>query len=549
MIRRLLHWLWLASEGIRGKLLLNALCGFCYIAASLAFVYFSKGSIDMVTRGEAPSRGIIYLYGLILLLLFLSEMGLNLLMSWLENQTEVTQKNYLRHRLYSHLMHVEWEEWERFHSGDVLNRLEEDVRVIAEAVCKSVPQLFITGVQILAAFIFLYQMNHVLAWSILFIMPFFLLVSKLYFRKMRRITKNIRETDSAVQSVMQESLQHHMLIQSMEQHGAFVERLNDLQATLYGHTMHRTRFNLFSRAMVTMGFILGYMTAFMWGVLGLQEGVITFGTMTAFLQLVNRIQRPTVELTRLIPDFVHASASIDRIEELEALPGEPVGEAEMLQGTAGIGIEHLTFRYKTGEANIYENFSHDFKPGSRTAIVGETGAGKSTLIKLILSLLQPTSGTVFLYDKEKKVKASPETRGNLVYVPQGNSLLSGTIRSNLLLGNADATEAQMWEALHTAAADFVRDLPDGLDARCGEWGDGLSEGQAQRIAVARGLLRPGSIMLLDEFSASLDAETEHTLIERLMRTATDKTMLFITHRDMILSYCDDVVRLPKWGEG
>ncbi|MBR2161769.1 MAG: ABC transporter ATP-binding protein, partial [Bacteroidaceae bacterium] len=151
MIRRLLHWLWLASEGIRGKLVLNALCGFCYIAASLAFVYFSKGTIDMVTRGEAPSRGIIYLYGLILLLLFLSEMGLNLLMSWLENQTEVTQKNHLRHRLYSHLMHVEWEEWERFHSGDVLNRLEEDVRVIAEAVCKSVPQLFITGVQILAA--------------------------------------------------------------------------------------------------------------------------------------------------------------------------------------------------------------------------------------------------------------------------------------------------------------------------------------------------------------------------------------------------------------
>ena len=545
MIRRLIHWLWEASDGIRDKMVLNALCGLLYIAASLSFVYFSKGAIDMVTRGVVTSRSTIYMYGVILLLLFLSEMVLNQLMGWLDSQTEVTQKNYLRHRIYSHLMHVEWEDWERFHSGDVLNRLEEDVRVVAETVCKSVPQLFTTSVQIVAAFVFLYYMNPILAWSVIFIMPFFLVVSKLYFRKMRRLTKDIRSTDSAVQSVMQESLQHHMLIQSMEQHEAFVDRLNILQTSLYGQTMNRTRFNLFSRAMVTLGFILGYMTAFMWGIIGLQDGLITFGTMTAFLQLVNRIQRPTVDLTRLIPDFVHASASIDRLEELEALPGEPVGETKLLQGVAGISIEHLTFRYKNGERDIYTDFSHDFKPGSRTAIVGETGAGKSTLIKLILSLLQPTDGDILLYNKEEKVRMSPELRGNLVYVPQGNSLLSGTIRSNLLLGNADATEEQMYEALHIAAADFVKELPKQLDAHCGEWGDGLSEGQAQRIAVARGLLRPGSIMLLDEFSASLDTATERTLIERLMRSATDKTMIFITHREMILNYCEEVIKLVK----
>jgi len=175
--------------------------------------------------------------------------------------------------------------------------------------------------------------------------------------------------------------------------------------------------------------------------------------------------------------------------------------------------------------------------------VGETGAGKSTLVKLMLSVLYPQEGNIYIYNSEEKAASSPETRANLVYVPQGNSLLSGTIRSNLLLGNAEATEAEMWNALHIAAADFVADLPLKLDARCGELGDGLSEGQAQRIAIARGLLRPGSIILLDEFSSSLDADTERILTERLMEAMRGKTMIFITHREHILSYCDEVLQL------
>ena len=506
------------------------------------FVYVSKEAIDYVTQG-GELRSSVGWFALALVGIYAVELCLDLITEWIENQTEISLKNKLRHRLYNHLMQVTWEGWEQLHSGDVLNRLEEDIRIVAETFCKSGPQLVVTCVQIVAAFFFLYYMSPMLAWCILFTMPVFLVVSKLFFFKLRKLTKAIRSTDGKVQSVMQESLQHHLLIQSMEQNEAFSGRLSGLQDLLYGQTIHRTKFNLFSRGMVTAGFMAGYLTAFIYGLVGIQDGIITYGMMTAFLQLANRIQRPTVNLAHLVPDFVNASASIERLEELQTLHSEEKGEQKILEGTAGIRIDGITFKYKGGERNIYQDFSHDFKPGGRTAIVGKTGAGKSTLIKLILSLLQPQAGSIYIYNGVEQVKVSPDTRGNLVYVPQGNSLLSGTIRSNLLLGNADATEDDMWKALHIAAADFVTGLPGKLDARCGESGDGLSEGQAQRIAIARGLLRPGSIMLMDEFSSSLDHETEQKLIERLIDSANNKTMIFITHRKMILDYCDEVLRL------
>ena len=209
MIGRLLHWLWQVSAGIRGKLTLNACCGLCYIVASLTFVYVSKEAIDYVTHGEGVARQAVYLYGLALMSIFLIELGLNLLINWMESQTEVTMKSQLRYRLFRHLTLVTWEDWEKYHSGDVLNRLEEDVRVISECICRSVPQLLVTSVQVVAAFIFLYYLNPMLAWSIIIIMPFFLLASKLFFYKLRKLTRNIRDTDSEVQVVMQESLQHH----------------------------------------------------------------------------------------------------------------------------------------------------------------------------------------------------------------------------------------------------------------------------------------------------------------------------------------------------
>ena len=268
--------------------------------------------------------------------------------------------------------------------------------------------------------------------------------------------------------------------------------------------------------------------------------------MTAFLQLVGQIQRPLLEMSEQLPSLFHCSASIDRLMEIEAMPGEEEGEALMMDGIEGVRLENLSFHYPDGEEMIFDNFSHDFKPGSRTAVIGETGIGKSTLIKLLMSLLQADSGKITLYDlKGDCAEVSSRTRCNMVYVPQGNTLFSGSIRENLLMGKPDADESQMREALHRAAADFVDRMPEGLDSQCFEAGGGLSEGQAQRIAIARALLRPGSILLLDEFSSALDPETEELLLERLNDGSSDKTMIFITHRERVADYCDSILRLDR----
>ena len=380
---------------------------------------------------------------------------------------------------------------------------------------------------------------------ILVIAPLGIFLGRYVTRRVRKLTHDIRDSDAKVQSHLQESVQHVTLLQSMEHADASASALGELQSGLYDNELRRAKFSVISRIFMMLAFQAGHTVAFLWAVCGISKGTVTYGMMTAFLQLVGQMQRPLVELSSQLPSVIHATASIDRIAEIEQLPREEDVDPCMMPATAGVRFDDVTFGYPGSASVVLQDFSHDFKPGSRTAIVGPTGVGKSTMIRLLLSLLRPQSGEITVYSGVGQVSApaSPATRCNLVYVPQGNSLFSGSVRDNLLMGNPDATEQELRDALHIAAADFVFDLPGGLDAQCFEAGRGLSEGQAQRIAIARALLRPGSILLLDEFSSALDAETEITLMQRLTASLPDHTMIFITHRDRIIDYCDSVLRL------
>ena len=500
--------------------------------------------MDIATGAAEESLGVYtgLVVGVIVLRLAVSAINVRL-----ENLTNSRMNFIIRKGLYSCLLQAEWLGKERRHSGDTVNRLETDVSTVTGVICSDVPQIFTTLVQLVAALIFLCTMDWRLALVLVVITPLFVAFSKFFFHRLREMTRGIRETESEVQSHLQESLQHRMVIQSMENESRMEDRLDGLQDREYGQIVERTRFNIIARTMVSAAFSFGYIAAFLWGVYGIAQDSITFGVMTAFLQLVGQIQRPVVNLTRQIPSFVYATASIDRLMELEDAPKAESGDPVRLEGPAGIRVQGLGYRYPDGDRMILKDLDFDFPPLSRTAIVGETGAGKSTLIRLMLALLKPVEGSVVLYDSHREVPASPATRCNLVYVPQGNTLFSGTVRENLLMGNPEATEPQMEEALRTAVADFVLDLPDGLDTRCGEGGTGLSEGQAQRIAIARGLLRPGSILLLDEFSSSLDPATEAQLMENLTKKAAGKTMIFITHREKIAQYCERTCPVQRLG--
>ena len=524
-------------------MLVRIVAGIGRISFGLLMVWLCKQFIDVTIR-TGTDQDVIQMIVLIVAVI-LASIACRQVYVYLSVKAEAVQTTNIRLRIFSHLMRRQMFDENELHSGDVTSRLETDISTVSNASTNNIPELCVTTFQLLGAFLFMQSMDARLAWILVVLTPIFFIVSKLVALKIRQMTKDIRQQESIIQMLVQETMEHNVVLRTMESGDWVTDRLNDMQHSLRLKINRRARFTVLIRSFIAVSISLGYITAFIWGGLQLRAGVITFGVMTSFLQLVSQIQQPILEVMNMLPQMLQATTSIDRLEEMERLEAEEIRRDDSckMEGTLGLDIQDVTFRYASGDREILSHFTHQFAPSSKTALMGHTGAGKTTLFRLLLGLIKPNQGRMDLFNTDERQPISEHTRSNFVFVPQGNSLMSGTIRYNLQLANPDATDDELREVLHTAMADFVLKLPEGLDTECGERGGGLSEGQAQRIAIARGLLRPGNIMLLDEISASLDEETEHELYKRLFAAYPQKTMIFITHRPTVCELCNEVIRL------
>ena len=527
------------SRGIRLNILVRIMAGLLQTGLALCVVWLSKRLIDDVAM--TGTMGEMAVQALLIAAAVVAGVSIRQLNQYLANKAFIKKVAELRLAIFSQLFNRRLFEANDIHSGDVTSRMAKDIDAVSETLAVQLPQVVVMTIQLVGAFLLMRWFDSRLAWALILITPLAIIIGKYISHRLKRITLSIREDESRIMARIQESVELNVVLRALQGERWMQDRVEELQDRQTANYIRRSRFMVFSRFALGCTFGLGYMLAFVWGAYGLRTGAITFGVMTSFLQLVGQIQQPILSLLGAFPSIIYSTASIDRLKEMEhgeekqPCDGEDITTRTLL----GIRMDNVTFRYAKGDREVMSNFSHDFRPGTKTAILGTTGAGKTTLFRLILNFIQPDSGEVTFYGNGFNHAADKSMRKNVVFVPQGNTLISGTIRNNLLMAKPDASDEELHTALHTSCADFVFDLPQGIDTVLSEHGGGLSEGQAQRIAIARGLLRPGAVFLLDEISSALDEDTERELFSRLFAAHPSTTILLITHRKKVTSLCDE----------
>lgn len=457
----------------------------------------------------------------------------------------------LKEQFYGKLLQVQWLPLSRLHSGDVMTRLTGDIETIASGIFGAVPAFAYIVFQLVTAFGLLYHFDPMLAVFALCLGPAGALLSLVFGRLFARFQRQSRENESAYRAFMQESVENLVVSKSFCMEGYNREKMRHFWKIRYGIIRRRSLAGLGVNAATSLLFTGGSMLAFGWSLMRLARGEITYGTVTLLLTLVSQVQNPIQSLQSLLQQMISVLVSAGRIMEIGAMPEEkePSGAIapprEVFREGLGIRGKELVFSYQETGEPVLRGLCFEIAPGETVGIVGSSGAGKTTIIRLLLSLIYPRQGELVLYDRRgNDYPLTAACRPAISYVPQGNTLMSGTVRENLLAGKADATEEEMWRSLAAAEAeDFVRQLPLGLDSVILEKGGAVSEGQAQRIAIARAIIKPAAILILDEATASLDMETEARIVQKLREQSAQRTCIVVTHRPSLLGICQRTLGL------
>lgn len=538
-----LNSLWQYSKGFRLRIFITIILSCLGVLFSLLFVETTKHLLDNISNGIELSfvSSMLFLVGTKVFQLICEQSEI-----YLRSTNRVKLENELEYHLFCNLIESRVYSDNNIHSGDSIYRLSSDVGIVAEGISYTIPTLIYSFVQLLATGIYLMTMQPELTILLALIAPTVIVITYYYTRVLSPVSKDVRRKGSEVNQYFQEHIQHKELISILGQQQYVQSQAKNIQNKFLTVLLKQIKITIGADSITEIGLALSYLSIFIWGIYSIPRGNMTYGIFVVFLQLVGQLQRPIFLLKDQYPSFISALASTERIQEIINLPNDYTTDNLLVGDDLGLRFENVYFEYPNNHKQILTNFSWDFKPGTVTAVMGETGVGKSTLIKLIFAFLNPNQGRISIYknNNAEDVLVSNKTRCNFIYVPQGNNLISGSIRYNLQLGNPVATDEEMKKALWVSAAEFVySQFPDGLDTVIGERGFSISEGQAQRISVARGLLKPGAILILDEPTSALDYDTEQILYTRLISYCVRKTVIIITHRQTNNSYFQNILTL------
>lgn len=532
-------WLFRHTRGQRGALAVIIAGNALFAAAGTAFALFCRGVIDSAVSGDKPG---ILKYALLLAGVVLLQLILRLVCNSLSERVTARCEMDMRSGILSKLLSAESGAVGGYHSGELLNRMFSDAGICAAAISDLVPSAVNLVTQLVCAAVLMivlepwFALLFTAAGAVLFG------VTRLMRGRLKGLHKQVQAREGAVRSFLQEALESLPVIKVFRA-GSRVERRNsDNQQAHYDIRMKRRTFGILAGAGFGLVFQAGYVLALVWGAFGIFSGSMTYGTLTAVLQLVNQIQSPFAGLSSLFPQYYAAAASAERIMELESLPQEKPAEKTLsYSGFRELRVSGLNFSY--GRNDVITRADFTLEKGSVTALTGISGGGKSTLFMLLLGVYQPQGGKIEFIGADGAYAPGQSVRNMLAYVPQGNCLFSGTIRENISFLSESPDDDRIMRAAQAAcAAEFIRALPDGLDARIGEGGAGLSEGQAQRIAVARALYSGAGFLLLDEATSALDEQTESRLLENIA-AMDEKTVLIVTHRPAALKICGQKLTL------